>query len=256
MASTLSLKGRAALITGASRNIGAATATAFAEAGADLLIVARGADALETKAEELRAATGRRVVTLAADLADADGIERLLETADREFEQIDVLVNNAFDTGDTFRRSILEIDWSDWTRCIGANLEAPFKLSQALARRMLEGRGGSIINVLSTAGFTPLPSFGPYGTTKAALWMLTRYMAKECAPKVRFNAVCPGTTAEDGGESRRDAWANVLPLVPLRRVGLPQETAQAMLFLASDASSYTTGQVLFVDGGRVSAAAG
>jgi len=254
MSGGLSLEGRTALITGSSRNIGAATAHAFAAAGADLLMVARGADALEAKAEEIRAASGRRVVTLAADLAVADGIARLLDIAEREFEHVDVLVNNAFDTGGTFGRSVLDIDWSDWQRCLGANLEAPFKLSQALARRMSAGRGGSIINLLSTAGFTPVPTFAPYGATKAGLWMLTRYMAKELAPKVRFNAVCPGTTAEDGGQENREAWTRVLPSVPMGRVGQPQETAQAILFLASEASSYTTGQVIFVDGGRVSAA--
>jgi len=256
MPNPLSLEGRTALITGASRNIGAATASAFAEAGADLLIVARGAEALEAKAQEIRARTGRRVVTLAADLALADGIDRLLAVADREFDQVDVLINNAFDTGGTFGRSVIEIEWSDWQRCIGANLEAPFKLSQALARRMCEGRGGSIVNVLTTAAFAPVPTFAPYAATKAGLWSLTRYMARELAPKVRVNAVCPGTTAEDGGEANRAAWTKVLPTVPMGRIGLPQETAQALLFLASDAASYTTGQVIFVDGGRVSAAGG
>ncbi|MBV9510187.1 MAG: SDR family oxidoreductase [Caulobacteraceae bacterium] len=256
MEPTLSLAGRAALITGASRNIGAATARAFAEAGADLLLVARGREQLEAVAGEIRGVTGRRVVALAADVGEAEAVDRILETAIREFPALDILVNNAFDTGDTFGRSVLDIDWADWKRCIGANIEAPFKLSQALARRMHDGDGGSIINVLSTAAFAPVPTFAPYAATKAALWMLTRYMAKECAPKVRFNAVCPGTTAEDGGKANAAAWEKVLPAVPLQRIGLPQETAQAILFLASNAASYTTGQVLFVDGGRVAAAGG
>jgi NAD(P)-dependent dehydrogenase (short-subunit alcohol dehydrogenase family) len=131
----------------------------------------------------------------------------------------------------------------------------PFQLSKGCARRMLAGRGGSIVNVLTTAAFLPLSPMAPYGVTKAALWTMTRYLAKECAPTVRVNAVCPGTTSADGSVTFA-SWYTALPQVPLGRMGLADETAKAVLFLASDASSYTTGQNLFVDGGRVNCLAG
>src|SRR6058998_6762 len=120
---------------------------------------------------------------------------------------------------------------------------------------MMAGRGGSIVNILTTAAFLPLSPMAPYGVTKSALWTLTRYLAKECAPSVRANAITPGTTSADGAVTFA-SWHTALPHVPLARMGLARETAEAVLFLASDASSYTTGQNLFVDGGRVNCLTG
>jgi NAD(P)-dependent dehydrogenase (short-subunit alcohol dehydrogenase family) len=115
---------------------------------------------------------------------------------------------------------------------------------------MIDAGSGCIVNILSTAAFLPLPIAAPYGVTKAALWTLTRYLARDWAPHIRVNAVTPGTTSVDGSiQSVR--WNALLPNVPLGRVGLARETAAAVAFLASDDSSYTTGQNLFVDGGRV-----
>lgn len=249
-----SMAGRHVVITGASRNIGAATARRFAAAGAHLLLAARGHDQLEATADGLRRGYPVRIETVSADVGSEAGVDAIVAAAGRYLEgRCDVLVNNAMATADTFGRDILDIEWQAWDRCIRVNLQAAWMLSRAFAPGMRSEGRGSIVNVLSTAGFTPVDGFAPYGATKAALWMLTKYLAKELAPAVRANAVCPGTTAEhDQPSARRAAWDQVIPKVPLQRIGGPEETAHAVFFLGSDLSSYTTGQVLFVDGGRVS----
>jgi NAD(P)-dependent dehydrogenase (short-subunit alcohol dehydrogenase family) len=247
------LAGRTALVTGGTGVIGNAIARALATAGADLVIVARRRAPLEAAAEVLAADTGRRVIALTADVGDPASVRSLLQEAAGAVAAIDVLVNNTFAIGG--ERPIVDLDVDDWDEPWRVNVIGPFLLSQACARRMMEGNGGSIVNILTTAAFLPLSPMAPYGVTKAALWTMTRYLAKECAPKVRVNAVCPGTTSADGSVTFA-SWYTALPQVPLGRMGLAEETARAVLFLAGDAASYTTGQNLFVDGGRVNCLAG
>ncbi|HEX7096759.1 MAG TPA: SDR family oxidoreductase [Acidimicrobiales bacterium] len=247
------LDGKVALVTGGTGVIGNAIATRLAEAGADVVIVARRFDPLREAADRLAAATGRRVVPIAGDVGVPSSVESVLAQADDAFGRIDVLVNNTFVTGG--ERPIVELDLDDWDAPWRVNVLGPFQLSTACARGMMARDGGTIVNVLTTAAFVPLPPMAPYGVTKAALWMLTRYLAKECAPKVRVNAITPGTTSVDGSVTFA-SWYTALPHVPLGRMGLARETAEAVLFLASDASSYTTGQNLFVDGGRVNCLSG
>jgi NAD(P)-dependent dehydrogenase (short-subunit alcohol dehydrogenase family) len=241
------LHGRTALITGASRNIGASISRAFAEAGANLVVNARGADALEALAAELRRACGVRVKAVVADLGDRAQRRRLIEEA-REAGAIDVVVNNA--TGGGRPPSGLETSDEIWHAATEVNVATPFELCQAFIPGMRERGRGSVINVLSTAGFVVVPPMLAYGAMKAALWTMTKYLARECAPTVRVNAICPGTVNE-GGTLKVPTWSKLLPLTALGRVGDPDELACTAVFLASEASSYTTGQVIFVDGGRV-----
>jgi NAD(P)-dependent dehydrogenase (short-subunit alcohol dehydrogenase family) len=247
------LDGKVALVTGGTGVIGNAIARALAFAGADVMIVARRREPLERAAADLAAATGRRIVALTADVGDPTSVNRLLGDVSDAFEHIDVLVNNTFSIGG--EKPIVDLEVDDWDEPWRVNVLGPFQLSKACAKRMMADGGGSIVNILTTAAFLPLSPMAPYGVTKAALWTLTRYLAKECAPMVRVNAVCPGTTSADGTVTFA-SWYTALPQVPLGRMGLADETAKAVLFLASDASSYTTGQNLFVDGGRVNCLAG
>lgn len=239
------LDGRTALITGASRNIGAAIARAFADAGAALVLNARGAAGLEQLAGELRQ-RGVPVTTVAADLAQAADRVRLIE----RIGTVDVLVNNAASGGrpDSGLATTPEI----WREAMEVNVAAPFELCRALVPGMRQRGRGAVINVLSSAAFAVVPPMLAYGASKSALWTMTKYLARECAPEVRVNAICPGTVQE-GGTLKVPSWSKLLPLTALGRVGDPSELAAAALFLASEASSYTTGQVLFVDGGRVMA---
>jgi NAD(P)-dependent dehydrogenase (short-subunit alcohol dehydrogenase family) len=137
-----------------------------------------------------------------------------------------------------------------WRAASEVNVMAPFELCRAFAPGMRERGWGSVINILSTAGFAVVPPMLAYAAMKSALWTMTKYLARELAPEVRVNAICPGTVNE-GGEMKVPTWARLLPLTALGRVGDPRELAGAAVFLASQASSYSTGQVIFCDGGRV-----
>jgi NAD(P)-dependent dehydrogenase (short-subunit alcohol dehydrogenase family) len=247
------IDGKTALVTGGTGVIGNAIATALAHAGADVAIVARRQGPLREAADALAAATGQRVAPVAGDVGDPESVRRVVAEAAGAMGSIDILVNNTFSTGG--EKPIVDLDVDDWDEPWRVNVLGPFLLSKLCARMMRDGDGGSIVNLLTTAAFLPLSPMAPYGVTKAALWTMTRYLAKECAPKVRVNAVCPGTTSADGAVTFA-SWHTALPQVPLARMGLARETAAAVLFLASDASSYTTGQNLFVDGGRVNCIAG
>jgi len=244
---------KVALVTGGTGVIGGAIARRFAQAGADVVIVARRIEPLREAARQLAEDSGRRVVAVAGDVGQPDSVRALLEEVAAVFPRVDVLVNNTFSTGG--EDPIVDLELEDWDEPWRVNVMGPFQLARALAPTMMAGEGGSIINLLTTAAFLPISPMAPYGVTKAALWMMTRYLAKECAPRVRVNAICPGTTSADG-EVTFASWHTALPQVPLGRMGLAAETAEAALFLASDASSYTTGQNLFVDGGRVNCVAG
>jgi NAD(P)-dependent dehydrogenase (short-subunit alcohol dehydrogenase family) len=246
--SRFSLAGKVAVITGASKNIGAAIARGFAEAGADLLLVARGQEALEAHAGNLRAETGRRVETFVADVGDPGAATASVEFASRSLPPVDIRVNNAFSAGSS-QTPILELDDSVWGEVLAVNLLAPYRLCKGFGPSMAERGGCSIINVVSGSGFLPTPDLGAYGVSKAALWMMTRYLAVEAAPGIRVNAICPGVTSPDG-EPLHDAHHQLLPLVPMKRLGRADEMVGAAIYLASDAASYTTGEIIFANGGR------
>jgi NAD(P)-dependent dehydrogenase (short-subunit alcohol dehydrogenase family) len=242
------LDGRTALVTGASRNIGAAISRAFAEAGAGLVLNARTPAPLEAAAHTLRERYGVPVLAVAADLAQAGERARLLDAIAAAGLAIDVLVNNATSGGRP--DSGLATSAAQWREAMAVNVTAPFELCRAVIPGMQARGRGAVINVLSTAAFAVVPPMLAYAAAKSALWTMTRYLARECAPAVRVNAICPGTIQE-GGALKVPSWATLLPRTALHRVGDPDELACAALFLASDAASYTTGEVVFVDGGRV-----
>jgi NAD(P)-dependent dehydrogenase (short-subunit alcohol dehydrogenase family) len=259
---SLRLDGQVALITGASRNIGAAIAASFARAGADVVMAARGLDELEATAAMIRAqAPERRVESVRADVLRTEDLDALVAHAVTTFGHVDTLVNNAFSAGLTENRDVLEVSDKTWDEVLLANLRAPLRLSRALARTMLEsGRWGNIINLISGSGLLPnsapghrpVPTMAPYGVSKAALWMLTRYLSAELAPQIRVNALCPGLVSEQGGMRDEEPYERLLRLgaVPMNRIGRPEEIAGAAVYLASPAASYTTGEMLICNGGR------
>lgn len=256
------LDGQVAVITGASRNIGAAIAASFARAGADLVIAARGLDALDETAAMIRTlAPERRVETIRADVRDPADLDAIVARAAAVFGRVDTLVNNAYTAGLEENRDVLEVSDETWDEVLTANLRAPLRLARAVARTMLDsGRGGSIINLISGSGLLPnsapghrpAPTMAPYGVSKAALWMLTRYLSAELAPQIRVNALCPGLVSEGGGMRDEEPYDRLLRVgaVPMNRIGRPEEIAGAAVYLASPAASYTTGEMLVCNGGR------
>ncbi|HSR13190.1 MAG TPA: glucose 1-dehydrogenase [Thermodesulfobacteriota bacterium] len=245
-----SLKGQVALITGASRGIGEAAAIGLAKAGADLAIASRKLPDLEKVAAEVRK-TGRRCVPIAAHVGRMEEVSGLIKKVVDEFGKIDVLVNNAA-TNPTMAQAI-DVDERAWDAIMNLNLKGLFFLSQAAARVMKEKGGGKIVNVSSIAGISPdmLPI---YSISKAAVIMATKVMAMQWAQyKIRANCVAPGLTKTKFSEAlwnNPDILKHAMSSTPMMRVGDPEEMVGAILYLASDASSYVTGQVIAVDGGK------
>jgi NAD(P)-dependent dehydrogenase (short-subunit alcohol dehydrogenase family) len=243
------LKGNVALITGASRGIGQAIALEFARAGADVVVASRKLPDLEKVAEEIRK-TGRKCLPVAAHMARMEEINNLVGKVKGEFGRIDILVNNAA-TNPTLA-SAMDVDERAWDSIMNLNLKGLFFLSQAVARLMKEKGGGKIINISSIAGITPdlLPV---YSISKAAVIMATKVMAQQWAQyKIRVNAIAPGLTKTRFSEAlwnNPDILKMAMSKTPLARVADPEEMAGAAIYLASDASSYVTGQVIAIDGG-------
>jgi len=243
------LKGNVALITGASRGIGQSIAIEFARAGADVVVASRKLPDLEKVAEEIRK-TGRKCLPVAAHMARMEEINNLVGKVKGEFGRIDILVNNAA-TNPTMA-SAMDVDERAWDSIMSLNLKGLFFLSQAVARLMKEKGGGKIINISSIAGITPdlLPV---YSISKAAVIMATKVMAQQWAQyKIRVNAIAPGLTKTRFSEAlwnNPDILKMAMSKTPLARVADPEEMAGAAIYLASDASSYVTGQVIAIDGG-------
>ncbi|HBX79388.1 MAG TPA: short chain dehydrogenase [Acidimicrobiaceae bacterium] len=237
-----------AIVTGAGRGIGRATALALAEAGADLVISARSPEELD----QVRLAVeecGRRAVVVPADLSDLDQIPQLVGAAKSEFGRCDIVVNNV---GGSFPRPLLETSAAMFEKAFHFNVTTALELSKAAIPLMLEGDGGSIVNISSVIGRLTDRGFAAYGTAKAAMSHLTRLMATECAPRIRVNAIGVGSTATSAlemvltnDELRTSMEANT----PLRRLGEPLDIALGVLYLCSPAGSYITGKILEIDGG-------
>jgi gluconate 5-dehydrogenase/7-alpha-hydroxysteroid dehydrogenase len=248
------LDGRTAVVTGIGPGIGEHVARAFASVGANVVLCARTPAKLAALAADLTSA-GARALAVPADISKDDQLEALIQSVTTEFGGADIIFNNAFASATHMGRPELDLTRADFDLCTAANLWAPFRLTQAFAPWMRDVGYGSVINVLSTAGFTPIPGIAAtaYGATKAGLAMLTRYLAKALAPTIRVNALCPGTITPEGTgiPEQQESVRNV----PLGRFGLAAEVVPAALLLASPASSYMTGQILFVDGGRVATVA-
>lgn len=245
-----SLTGKVALVTGASRGIGEAAALGLAKYGADVVLASRKLPDLEKAAQRI-AALGRKALPVAAHVGKAEDIKNLVARTMEAFGKIDILVNNAA-TNPTMDQAIA-VDERAWDSIMNLNLKGLFFLSQAVARIMKEKGGGKIINVSSIAGISPdlLPI---YSISKAGVIMATKVMAQQWAPyNIRVNAIAPGLTRTKFAEA---LWNNptilkmAMEKTPLGRVGEPEEMAGAIVFLASDASSYITGQVIPIDGGK------
>jgi NAD(P)-dependent dehydrogenase (short-subunit alcohol dehydrogenase family) len=238
------LTGKVALITGGSRGLGYQMARAFAEHGADLIIASRKIDACEEVAAEFRG-LGRRALAVAVHAAQWDSIDHLIEQSYAEFGHVDILVNNA---GMSPPMPSHEVTESLFDSVLGLNFKGPFRLASQIARSMSQGDGGSIINVSSSGALMPLPGVIPYGSAKAALNAMTRSLAAEYGPKVRVNTLSPGPFLTDISKAwpqeqreKTDSAAG--------RPGNPEEIVTAALFLASPASSFTSGAIVRVDGG-------
>jgi len=248
-----SLEGKVALVTGGSRGIGKATALGFANAGADIAIASRKLPDLEIVAVEIRG-LGRKALPVSAHVGRLKEIKNLVTTVCQEFGKIDILVNNA---GTSPAMSpMLELEERLWDSIMNLNLKGVIFLSQAVARVMKEHGGGTIINVASVAGFRHEPNIGVYSISKAALIMATKIMAQELAEyNIRVNAIAPGHIHTRLGDSIFEVVPEykeeLLQRVPMRRIGDPDEIVGAMLYLASDASSYVTGETIVVDGGTL-----
>ncbi|MEU0494782.1 SDR family oxidoreductase [Mycobacterium sp. NPDC006124] len=243
------LDGQVAIVTGAGRGLGAAMALAFAEAGADVVIAARTQSQLDEVAEQIRG-TGRRAHVVVADLARPEDAASLARHAVDAFGRLDVVVNNV---GGTMPAPLLDTSTKDLRDAFAFNVATAHALTTAAVPLMLEhSGGGSIINITSTMSRVSGRGFAAYGTAKAALAHYTRLSALDLAPRIRVNAIAPGsilTSALDVLASNDELRKPMEDATPMRRLGDPTDIAAAAVYLASPAGSYLTGKTLEVDGG-------
>jgi len=238
---------KAALVTGASRGIGAAIAAAFVRAGAKVAVNSRGAEQLRKTADEVGAA-----VVLPGDVTDEQAAQEVVAGAIEGLGQLDVIVNNV--GGNGVMVPFPQLRFAGWTKVMRLNVDSAVHVLQAAAPHLLERRTGSVINVASVAGLSATPAMAQYGASKAALISLTRTLAVEWASTgVRVNALCPGWTATDLNRTlweNEEVYAGLTATIPMGRWARAEEMAGPAVFLASDASSFMTGQTLVVDGGQ------
>lgn len=242
------LHGKAAIVTGGSRGIGKAIALRLAEAGADVLITyARSAEAAEEVVSSIRK-MGRKAVAVQADAVSFSKAEEVIETVQAEMGSFDILVNNAGITKDTLIMRMKEEQWDD---VIHTNLKSVFNYSKAAIRPMMKARSGSIVNIGSVVGIAGNAGQTNYAASKAGITGFSKSLAKEIASRgIRVNVIAPGYIAtEMTGNLDEKVLKSIEDSIPLGRSGKPEEVADAVTFLASDASSYITGAVIQVDGG-------
>ena len=242
----IDLDGRVALVTGASKGIGRAIAATFAAAGARVMLSSRKQDALD----EAAAAMDGEVATFAANAGDPDQAEACVAATVERFGRVDLLVNNA--ATNPYMGPAIDIDLPRYDKTLQVNLRGPLVWTQLAHRASMAEHGGSVINIASVGGLSVEPSIGVYNTTKAAIIYLTKTLAAELGPKVRVNAIAPGLVKTDFAralwEPNEEALARRLPT---KRLGEPEDVAGTALFLASDLSSWITGQTIVVDGGAL-----
>jgi NAD(P)-dependent dehydrogenase (short-subunit alcohol dehydrogenase family) len=245
LAALFDLTGKVALVTGGSRGLGREMVIAFANAGADVVIASRKLDNCKALAEEIEA-TGRRALPVACHVGHWDECGELADHAYDHFGRVDILVNNAGMS--PLAPSSAETSQELFDKVIGVNFKGPFRLTALIGQRMYDGDGGSIINVSSSGALFPAPRYGPYAGAKAALNALTMVFAREYAPRVRVNTLSAGPFLTDISkhwpEEGERSWHNAAG-----RAGEPAEVVTTVLYLASGASSYTTGSLIRVDGG-------
>lgn len=258
----VTLPGRIAIVTGASKGIGRAIALELAGAGADLIVNARGHDALDEVASEIRR-LGRRVATVAADVATREGARQVVERVRTDFGRVDVLVNNA---GKGAPKKLLELTEEDWHASFELNLMSAVRLSVACVPLMQAQGGGRIVNISSRVGRQPDPYFAPYAAAKAALINFTKSLANAFSKDgILSNCIVPGlirteaveeaarASAEATGKTVDEIFEATLEKrpIPAGRMGKPGDVAGLVVFLASDRASWITGSTFTVDGGIV-----
>lgn len=247
--SIFDLSGKTAFVTGASRGLGRGFALTLARAGCDVAVTARSADDVRETAREIEA-LGRRVLPLALDVRDYDSIQAAAKAAEEHFGGVDILVNNA---GCNRRKPALEVTWDDWNTVLDTNLRGTFFMSQAIARGMIARGKGRIINIGSVTCVMGYAGLGPYGASRGGVKQLTMSLASDWGPyNITVNCLAPGwfKTAQNAVLYENTGWVEYLcERIPLGRPGQPGDLDGTLLFLASDASAYVTGQTLLVDGG-------
>jgi NAD(P)-dependent dehydrogenase (short-subunit alcohol dehydrogenase family) len=246
------LKDKVAIVTGGSRGIGKATAQVFAREGATVVICGRKQNTVDEVAAEFKDLPGR-VVPMACHVGKLEELERLVDTATREFGKIDIVVNNA--ATNIAQGPAIEMDDGQFDKMVEVNLKSAYRLTRLAAPGMCRRGNGSIINIASIAGLRPQFHGLLYSMTKAALIMMTQSYAVELGPQgVRVNAIAPGliqTVLSEYYWKDESKWKQAMARQPIQHLGQPIEVAEVALLLASDASSYLTGQTIVVDGGRV-----
>jgi NAD(P)-dependent dehydrogenase (short-subunit alcohol dehydrogenase family) len=249
------LTDRVAVVTGGSRGLGREMVLGFARHGANVVIASRKGEACELLAKEVRQETGREALGLACHVGNWSDCDRLVDEVYARYGRVDVLVNNAGMS--PLYPSLAEVSEELYDKVMAVNLKGPFRLSSLVGTKMAEGDGGSIINVSSVAAVQPSPIEVPYGAAKAGLHNITLSMARAFAPKVRVNCIMPGPFLTDISRAwDLEAFAKQAKhSIPLGRGGEPNEVVGAALYFASDASSYTTGAILKIDGGAAYPAA-
>jgi NAD(P)-dependent dehydrogenase (short-subunit alcohol dehydrogenase family) len=244
------LTGKVAIVTGTSRGLGQYMARALARAGADLVITSRQKDALKEFQAEIEA-MGRKALPLELDVRDYDGIQRMADEACAAFGKIDILVNNA---GCNVRKPAADVTWDDWNLVLDTNLRGTFFVSQAVAgKAMIPKKYGRIINIGSVTCVAGYAGLGPYCASRGGVKQLTMSLADDWGVHgITVNCLAPGwfKTAQTAVLYENEEWVEyICDRIPLKRPGLPNDLDGAVVFLASDASEYITGQTLLVDGG-------
>jgi NAD(P)-dependent dehydrogenase (short-subunit alcohol dehydrogenase family) len=248
---SFSLEGKVAIVTGGSKGIGKAIALAFAEAGASIVLAARGQDALEQAAGEIEA-VGAKALQVSADATDLDQVQNLVDRAVEAFGTVDILVNNAGSA--PFLSTVDQIRLEGFEKYFRINFISALYCTKAVAPILLAKQDGCVLNVASVAGFIASPGLTYYASAKAAMISLTKTVAREWAGShVRVNAVAPGWIETDMNEKARqmpEFLNSTLAQIPLGRWGRPEDVAEAAVFLCSSAASFITGSVLVIDGGQ------
>ena len=243
------LTGKIAIVTGASRGLGQYFGRAIARAGADLVITSRDPETLEPFQKEIEA-LGRKALPLLLDVGDQETIEAMVVAAEAHFGKIDILVNNA---GCNVRKPALDITWDDWNLVLNTNLRGTFFVAQAVARRMVPRKYGRIINIGSVTSVFGYAGLAPYTASRGGVKQLTMSLADDWGPHgITVNCLAPGwfKTSQNAVMYEDKEWVSYLcERIPLKRPGQPHDLEGAVVFLASDASAYITGQTLLVDGG-------